>query len=249
MFLIKPTTRDLLWQIACPSKPPENSRFSRLPCNFFSILNFFPGPALARTRGPARDEIEARNTGTLPALYAGRLRQVRRRRLTYEGRYAYAGPSNRQRARSRHRRRRNHDRVCDKEVRSHRGQHRSARESRRFLSRSKPLRNDPAEQRAHHARSMRRPIRSASGQRKRRHLPPPPTRAAAAAAARAEAVDAATKRLVYEVVISEDQGRIQVRIGGASRARSVAHRPDDRRPQGQSARQLRRNRRPHRFER
>ena len=44
-------------------------------------------------------------------------------------------------------------------------------------------------------------------------------------------------------------GSVQVRIGGAARGRSAAHRPDGRGPQGQPARQLRRDRRPHRFER
>jgi|SRR5215203_3756106 len=48
--------------------------------------------------------------------------------------------------------------------------------------------------------------------------------AAAAAAARAEAVDASTKRLVYEVVISEDQG--QFKFGSAALPEPVQQRID-----------------------
>jgi peptidoglycan-associated lipoprotein len=48
--------------------------------------------------------------------------------------------------------------------------------------------------------------------------------AAAAAAARAEAVDASTKRLVYEVVISEDQG--QFKFGSATLPEPVQQRID-----------------------
>ena len=48
--------------------------------------------------------------------------------------------------------------------------------------------------------------------------------AAAAAAARAEAVDVATKRLVYEVVISEDQG--QFKFGSAALPEPVQQRID-----------------------
>jgi outer membrane protein OmpA-like peptidoglycan-associated protein len=49
--------------------------------------------------------------------------------------------------------------------------------------------------------------------------------AAAAAAARAEAVDASTKRLVYEVIISEDQG--QFKFGSAELPEPVQQRIDE----------------------
>ena len=45
---------------------------------------------------------------------------------------------------------------------------------------------------------------------RRQHAPP------TSAGAKADAVDKASKRLIYEVTLSEDQGGLQVRQGGAA---------------------------------
>ena len=102
----------------------------------------------------------------------------------------------------------------------------------------------------HHARSMRRPIRSASGRRTPRlRRQRAAGSAAAAASAKIDAVDASTKRLVYEVVINEDQGNFK--FASADLPEAAQARIDEMiaRAQGESARQLRRDRRAHRLER
>ena len=72
---------------------------------------------------------------------------------------------------------------------------------------------------------MRRPTRPASGRRKPRRPPRTAnTAAATAAAAKIDAVEASTKRLVYEVVISEDQG--QFKFGSAELPEAVQQRID-----------------------
>ena len=75
---------------------------------------------------------------------------------------------------------------------------------------------------------MRRPTRSASGRKKPRPQPTTANTAVAAAetklGSKIDAVEASTKRLVYEVVISEDQG--QFKFGSAALPEAVQQRID-----------------------
>ena len=136
----------------------------------------------------------------------------------------YAGPSNRQYARSRHDRRRHHNRLCHEEVRSHRGRRGRTRASRRFRSRSKRPSRKPGQNQARITQVDAKADQVGIWAKEAQTSAATANAAAAAAAAKIDAVEASTKRLVYEVVISEDQG--QFKFGSAALPEAVQQRID-----------------------
>ena len=70
--------------------------------------------------------------------------------------------------------------------------------------------------------------------------------AADAVNTRADAIERASKRLVYEVTLSEDKGGLQVRQGGDARRGEGRHRSARAAAEGGAERCLHRNRRAHR---
>ena len=101
----------------------------------------------------------------------------------------------------------------------------------------------PAPRRRGATRRSRRPRRPTA--RPSRPTEGGPATRARMAAAKADAVDKASKRIVYEVVLSEDSGQLQVRRDRAARRGEGQDRRTGRPAHGRSEGRLLRNRRPH----
>ena len=106
-------------------------------------------------------------------------------------------------------RRRNHDRVCHQEVRPHRSRLGRTPASKRFRSRSKPPRKQTRQNQARITQVDAKADQVGIWAKEAQTSATTANSAAAAASAKIDAVEAATKRLVYEVVISEDQGQFK----------------------------------------